>query len=201
MRPTVQNLLATLGVPAYVVTRRLDILGWNRLATAVFEDWAQLPTEEGNVARRIFLSSEAHDRFAEPDHMAAKVAGVLRRNAGKSPEDAHLTSLIRELSQQSEEFRRLWARHEVGCGSVGEVMRMCTRWWESSTSCTSPWRCRGRPHAAEDLPRRAGLPVGGSLADAGQLGDGSAGLRSGQGDDAADRGPGAAGGCRAWPRG
>jgi transcriptional regulator with XRE-family HTH domain len=32
LRPTVQHLLDTLGVPAYVVSRRLDILGWNRLA-------------------------------------------------------------------------------------------------------------------------------------------------------------------------
>jgi transcriptional regulator with XRE-family HTH domain len=124
LRPTVQNLLDTLGVPAYVVTRRLDILGWNRLATAVFGDWAQLPPGERNVARLIFLSPDARDRFAEPDRMAGKVAGVLRRNAGKSPEDAHLSSLIRELSQSSEEFRRLWARHEVSCGAGGDSVRM-----------------------------------------------------------------------------
>jgi transcriptional regulator with XRE-family HTH domain len=124
LRPTVQNLLDTLGVPAYVVTRRLDILGWNRLATVVFGDWARLPPEERNVARLIFLSAEARDRFAEPDRTAAKVAGVLRRNAGKSPEDAHISSLIRELSQKSEQFRRLWARHEVSCGTVGDSVRM-----------------------------------------------------------------------------
>jgi transcriptional regulator with XRE-family HTH domain len=124
LRPTVQHLLDTLGVPAYVVSRRLDILGWNRLAAVVFGDWAQLPPEERNVARQIFLSPEARDRFAEPDRTAAKVAGALRMNAGKSPHDGHLSSLVRELSQKSEEFRRLWARHEVSCGTVGEVVLM-----------------------------------------------------------------------------
>ncbi|MER7404765.1 helix-turn-helix transcriptional regulator [Streptomyces sp. NPDC000070] len=124
LRPTVQHLLDTLGVPAYVVSRRLDILGWNRLATAVFGDWAQLPPEERNVARLIFLSPEASDRFAHPDRMALKVAGVLRINAGKSPQDSHLSSLIQELSQKSEDFRRLWARHEVSCGTSGESVRM-----------------------------------------------------------------------------
>ncbi|MDX2675056.1 helix-turn-helix domain-containing protein [Streptomyces sp. NY05-11A] len=124
LRPTVQSLLDTLGVPAYVVSRRLDILGWNRLAAAVFGDWSQLPREERNMARLIFLSSDARDRFAEQDRMAARVAGVLRRNAGKSPEDTHLSALILELSHKSEQFRRLWAQHEVSCSPAGEVVRM-----------------------------------------------------------------------------
>ncbi|MDX3641184.1 hypothetical protein [Streptomyces sp. MB09-02B] len=111
-------------MPAFVVSRRLDILGWNRLATVVFGDWTQLPPGERNVARQVFLSPETRDRFAEPDRMAAKVAGVLRMNTGKSPDDVQLSSLIRELSQKSEEFRRLWARHEVSCGTVGQVVRM-----------------------------------------------------------------------------
>ena len=76
------------------------------------------------MARLIFLSSDARDRFAEQDRMAARVAGVLRRNAGKSPEDAYLSSLISDLSQKSEQFRRLWAQHEVSCSPVGEVVRM-----------------------------------------------------------------------------
>lgn len=124
LRPSVQHLLDALGVPAYVVSRRLDILGWNRLATAVFGDWDGLPLEERNVARLVFLSPEARDRFADPARRAVQVAGVLRMNAGKSPGDAYLSSLIQELTQSSEEFRRLWARHEVSCGTVGDSVRM-----------------------------------------------------------------------------
>ncbi|MBC9728782.1 helix-turn-helix domain-containing protein [Streptomyces sp. TRM68367] len=122
--PSVQHLLHGLGVPAFVVSRRLDILGWNRLAAAVFGDWALLPPEERNVARLAFLSPETRDRFAEPDRTALRIAGVLRLNAGKSPRDSYLSSLIQELSQKSEEFRRLWARHEVSCGTIGESVRM-----------------------------------------------------------------------------
>ncbi|MEI5527119.1 helix-turn-helix transcriptional regulator [Streptomyces brasiliscabiei] len=124
LRPSVQHLLDTLGVPAYVVSRRLDILGWNRLASVVFGDWGRLPVEERNLARLAFLSPEARDRFAEPDRTALRIADALRMNAGKSPGDLYLSSLIEELSQKSEEFRRFWARHEVSCGSVGETVRM-----------------------------------------------------------------------------
>ncbi|MEU0388732.1 helix-turn-helix domain-containing protein [Streptomyces chartreusis] len=124
LRPSVQHLLDALGVPAYVVSRRLDILGWNRLATAVFGDWGPLPPEERNIARLIFLAPEARDRFADPERTAVTIAGVLRMNAGKSPDDVYLSSLIQELSQTSEEFRQLWARHEVSCGTIGETVRM-----------------------------------------------------------------------------
>ncbi|MCF1594818.1 helix-turn-helix domain-containing protein [Streptomyces muensis] len=124
LRPSVRHLLDALGVPAYVVDRRLDILGWNRLAAAVFGDWGLLPPEERNAARLAFLSSEARERFADPGSTALRVARALRMNAGKSPGDPHFSSLIQELSQQSEEFRQLWARHEVSCGTVGETVRM-----------------------------------------------------------------------------
>ncbi|MGC9544884.1 helix-turn-helix domain-containing protein [Streptomyces sp. UG1] len=124
LRPSVQHLLDALGVPAFVVDRRLNILGWNRLATAVFGDWGLLPPEERNTAWLAFLSPEARERFADPHSMALRIAGVLRMNAGKSPEDPHFSSLIQELSQKSEEFRQTWARHEVSCGTVGETVRM-----------------------------------------------------------------------------
>ncbi|MEH0468259.1 helix-turn-helix transcriptional regulator [Streptomyces sp. B21-097] len=124
LRPSVQHLLDALGVPAYVVDRRLNILGWNRLATAVFGDWGPLPPEERNAARLAFLSSEARERFADPDGTALRIARALRMNAGKSPGDPHFSSLIQELSQKSEEFRQLWARNEVSCGTAGETVRM-----------------------------------------------------------------------------
>ncbi|AVV46359.1 helix-turn-helix transcriptional regulator [Streptomyces sp. ID05-04B] len=124
LRPGVQHLLDALGVPAYVVDRRLDILGWNRLTTAVFGDWGLLPPGERNAARLAFLSSEARERFADADSNALRIARALRMNAAKSPGDPHFSSLIRELSQKSEDFRQLWARHEVSCGTVGETVRV-----------------------------------------------------------------------------
>ncbi|GAV37827.1 MmyB family transcriptional regulator [Streptomyces acidiscabies] len=51
LQPTAQHLRGTLGVPAFFVSRRLDILGWNRLTTIVFGDCARLPRGERNVAR------------------------------------------------------------------------------------------------------------------------------------------------------
>lgn len=124
LRPSIQHLLDALSVPAYVVSRRLDILGWNRLAAAVFGDWSRLQPEKRNVARLMFLSPETRERFADPHRPAMEIAAALRMNAGKSPGDPQLSSLIRELSQKSPEFRQLWARHEVMCGNGGDLVRM-----------------------------------------------------------------------------
>ncbi|MGW0822821.1 helix-turn-helix domain-containing protein [Streptomyces sp. NPDC002845] len=121
LRPAVRHLLDSLGVPAYVAGRRMDILGWNRLAAALFGDWAQLSPGERNWPRLILLSPRTRDRFADPGVMAQSILSVLRMDAGAHPDDPQLACLIKELSEKSEEFRRLWARHDVRCKSYGTL--------------------------------------------------------------------------------
>jgi hypothetical protein len=75
------------------------------------------------VAHALRLTEEERDhliRLAQPDrNRTPRVAPPPQR---LRPTVQHLSSLIRELSHKSEEFRRLWARHEVSCGTVGEVV-------------------------------------------------------------------------------
>jgi transcriptional regulator with XRE-family HTH domain len=124
LRPAIQHLLDTMtGVPAYVNGFRMDVLGWNRTAAALFGDWAQLPPEERNWGRLIFLSPAMRDLFIDWEAKATGIAGILRMHAGSHPEDPQLASLVGELSVHSEEFRRLWAAHEVRRKSHG-LLRM-----------------------------------------------------------------------------
>lgn len=114
LRPAVQQLLDTMSdVPAYVNGFRMDILGWNRLAAALFGNWAEVPPEERNWGRLVFLSPTTRDLFVDWERKAGAVAGILRMHAGSHPEDPRLAALIGELSVRSEDFRRLWAAHEV----------------------------------------------------------------------------------------
>ncbi|MDP4511502.1 helix-turn-helix transcriptional regulator [Nonomuraea turcica] len=124
LRPAIQQLLDTMtDVPAYVYGFRMDILGWNRLAAALFGNWAELPPEERNWGRLIFLSPGMREVFIDWEPKASGIAGMLRMHAGSHPEDPQLASLVGELSVRSEEFRRLWAAHEVRRKSHG-VLRM-----------------------------------------------------------------------------
>jgi transcriptional regulator with XRE-family HTH domain len=114
VRGTLRTLLDAMdGVPAIVVGRRSDILAWNRLAAAVFGDWAELPAQERNWARLVFLRPEYRDLILDWKQKAIDTVSQLHMDAGTHPNDPLLSALVGELSVKSEEFRRLWATHDV----------------------------------------------------------------------------------------
>ncbi|MCI3932735.1 helix-turn-helix domain-containing protein [Streptomyces sp. AN091965] len=115
LRPAVQQLLDAMDtVPAYVGGRRSDILGWNRMAVAVFGDWGALPREQRNWARLVFLDPGTRELFADTwDQKASDMVSFLRMDAGCYPNDPQLSALVGELSVKSDTFRRLWAAHDV----------------------------------------------------------------------------------------
>ena len=113
VRGPLRQLLDSIEVPAYVSGRRSDILAWNRMAAAVFGDWSELPVEERNWARLVFLKPEYRELFVDWDQKAYDIVSYLRMDAGCHADDPLLSSLVGELSLKSEEFRRLWATHDV----------------------------------------------------------------------------------------
>lgn len=120
VRTSLRQLLDAFGdVPAYITGRRAEILAWNRMAAAVFGDWGELPQQERNWARMVFLRPEYQDLFVDWERKAIDVVSLLRYEAGCYPEDPRLSALVGELSVKSEEFRRLWATHDVKEKSYG----------------------------------------------------------------------------------
>ncbi|MFH8344329.1 helix-turn-helix domain-containing protein [Streptomyces sp. NPDC018045] len=114
IRPAVQDLIDAMdGVPAYVIGRRLDILGWNRLARALLGDFAAMPPGERNLAWQLFLAPATRELYADWAGKAAHVVAHLRRDVGRFPGDPKLCALIGELSARSADFRRIWAAHDV----------------------------------------------------------------------------------------
>lgn len=114
VRPSLAQLLEVMdGVPAYIVGRRSEVLAWNRMAAAVFGDWGELPVAERNWARLTFLRPEYRDLFVDWEQKAIDIVCQLRMDAGCYPDDPRLSALVGELSVKSEEFRRLWATHDV----------------------------------------------------------------------------------------
>ena len=114
VRGSLRQLLDTIdGVPAYITGRRSDVLVWNRMAAAVFGDWSELPPQERNWARMVFLRPEYRELFVEWEQKAIDIVCLLRMDAGCHPDDPRLSALVGELSVKSEDFRRLWATHDV----------------------------------------------------------------------------------------
>ncbi|MFF9406733.1 helix-turn-helix domain-containing protein [Streptomyces anandii] len=114
VRSGLRQLLDTMDeVPAYVVGRRSEVLAWNRMAAAVFGDWSRVPAQERNWARMVFLNPEYRDLYIDWEQKAIDVVCGLRMEAGCYPDDPRLSALVGELSVKSEDFRRLWATHDV----------------------------------------------------------------------------------------
>jgi transcriptional regulator with XRE-family HTH domain len=120
VRPSVQRLLdAMTGVPAYLRTGRLDILGVNRLGQALYApvlDGQRLPV---NLARFLFLDPRAGDFYVDWDKTTNDAVAILRGQAGRNPYDRRLQDLVGELSTCSEEFRTRWGAHNVRLHRTG----------------------------------------------------------------------------------
>ncbi|WP_078963051.1 helix-turn-helix transcriptional regulator [Streptomyces sp. XY533] len=114
VRPALRTLMDAMdGVPAYLVGHRQDVIGWNRLAAAVFGDFGALPAAERNLVRLMFLDPATAELYGEWECQACWVVSNLRLYAGQHPDDEQLSALVGELSVKNEEFRRLWAAHTV----------------------------------------------------------------------------------------
>ncbi|MGV2549645.1 transcriptional regulator, partial [Bacillus licheniformis] len=74
-----------------------------------------VPGRPVNTARFQFLDPGAARECwgAKADRMAHDAVAILRVEAGRNPYDKRLTDLVGELSTRSEDFRRLWASHDV----------------------------------------------------------------------------------------
>jgi hypothetical protein len=109
----VRLLLDSLSTPAFVLGRRTDVLATNRMARALLADFDAMPAGERNHARWLFLDPRARELYADWETVARENVAILRMDAGRYPDDEHLSALIGELSVKSPEFARWWADHDV----------------------------------------------------------------------------------------
>ncbi|MFF3849937.1 helix-turn-helix transcriptional regulator [Streptomyces sp. NPDC002328] len=120
IRPALQQLLdAMTDAPAFIRNGRLDILATNRLGRALYSPLFQDPARPVNMARYQFLNPGAEQYMTELEHQRAAAAALLRTEAGQDPYNRDLSDLIGELSTLSEDFRSLWAAHNVRLHHTG----------------------------------------------------------------------------------
>ncbi len=107
------------GAPAYVRTGRLDVLGANRLGSALYSPVLDGQTLPVNLARFLFLDPRASDFYVDWEKAANDAVAILRGEAGRDPYDRRLSDLIGELSTRSEELGTRWAAHNVRLHRTG----------------------------------------------------------------------------------
>ncbi|MFF1833861.1 helix-turn-helix transcriptional regulator [Streptomyces sp. NPDC058231] len=119
VRPGLRLLLDTIDrAPAFVLGRRMDVLAWNALGDALV-GFSRMPAAARNMPRQVFLEPAARELYPEWAAVAAETVAHLRLDAGLHPTDRQLATLVGELSLRSEDFRRLWADHQVKAKTYG----------------------------------------------------------------------------------
>lgn len=103
------------GHAALVVGRYRDVLAANALATALNPGF----TAGRNLVRDSFLDPAAQSLYVDWQDVALGSVAGLRASAGERPDDPALRELVGELSVRSEEFRTMWARHDVHAKTSG----------------------------------------------------------------------------------
>jgi transcriptional regulator with XRE-family HTH domain len=121
VRPSVQWLLDSMTASAaFAENGRLDALGANALGRALYPGLFAAGRHLGaNWARYVFFDPDARGFYADWDRAAKDCVAILRTEAGRHPHDRELTDLVGELATRSEEFRALWAAHNVRLHTKG----------------------------------------------------------------------------------
>ncbi|MFD3589580.1 helix-turn-helix transcriptional regulator [Streptomyces sp. NPDC058683] len=119
--PGVHRVLNRLGdVAVAVFTAHWQLLWWNPGWAALLGDPAATPPKLRNLARSRFPVGSGGARVsswpvlvANHDDSDLAIASDLRRATGRFPHDARLAELVRELTEGSPRFARLWASGTV----------------------------------------------------------------------------------------
>jgi transcriptional regulator with XRE-family HTH domain len=120
VRPGIRQLLGALNLPAFVESRMFDVLAANGLATALSPS---IRAGE-NRLRSLFLDPAERDLYPDWSKAVSGMVASFRASIGTDTDDPRVAQLVGELSLASEQFRKLWARHDVkALGGAAFVLR------------------------------------------------------------------------------
>ncbi|MFF1255029.1 helix-turn-helix transcriptional regulator [Pseudarthrobacter sp. NPDC058329] len=114
VRPGVQRMIDMMtALPTMVQNERLDLVAANQLGRAFYSEMYIQPQRPPNFGRFIFLDPRSRDFYRNWEDTARQTVALLRSAAGRAPYDRDLSDLIGELATRSDDFRTLWAAHNV----------------------------------------------------------------------------------------
>lgn len=115
--PALLALLDDIGVPAYLMGRYWDILGWNAAAAGLFAGWLDRARDEDapppNMLRFVFLRSETRRFLVDWEIRARRITAEFRADCRSRLDDPALLRLVAELSLASPDFAAFWKQHDV----------------------------------------------------------------------------------------
>ena len=115
--PLFVELLSDVSVPAYLMGRYRDILGWNDAAAVLFTGWLDRPSAADeaapNLLRFVFLEPQTRSFLVDWEARARRITAEFRADCRNTLEEPALIRLVEELSVASTDFARFWKQHDV----------------------------------------------------------------------------------------
>jgi transcriptional regulator with XRE-family HTH domain len=152
--------------PALVLGRAYDVLARNRLGAALFAGF----TYSESLVLNMFLDPFARSFYRDWSAAANNTVAGFRLAAGAAPHDPRIVRVMRELLQESAEFRQIWTRHEAR-GKHAEVKTFVHREVGELTLRMQTFDVRSAPgqqlvvyHAEPGSAAAQGLRLLGSIA-------------------------------------
>ncbi|WP_347109531.1 helix-turn-helix transcriptional regulator [Paenarthrobacter sp. S56] len=119
VRPGTLRLIQSMATtPAVVLGRRSEVLAWNRIGHRLVAGHLDFsapgkPSTRPNMTRMLFLDHHTRELYKRWEEEATRAVSSLRLVAGRATDDPEFASLVGELTLNSQEFAKLWARHPV----------------------------------------------------------------------------------------
>ncbi|GAB3811484.1 helix-turn-helix transcriptional regulator [Micromonospora zhanjiangensis] len=112
--PVRQRILDALDpYPAQIVSPRCDLLAANRSARALLGDWRELPPHRRNVLWLLFTEPAWRRTLVDWRSEAAHSLAMFRAARAEHVGEPAWSALVRELTDVSADFRRMWNDHAV----------------------------------------------------------------------------------------
>ena len=145
VQPQLQRLLDDLPTtPAFVIGRRTDILGWNRMGAALITDFGQIPEQHRTFIQLLFTDPAMRALYADWEGVTRLAIAQLRMDSLEYPGDPKLAAIVGELSVRDPLFRQWWAAHDVASRGTGvkklhhPVVGDLTLDWDTLTCAIDP---------------------------------------------------------------
>lgn len=112
--PSLQKILDELRFcPTIITDRRFFIVGWNEAAAHVFLDFEQIPVEQRNMIRLLFMRKELQRLAVNWEHFTRGYLAILRVYYGQYVEDEWYDRFLGEMKSVHPDFEALWEQSEV----------------------------------------------------------------------------------------
>ncbi|MEU0832522.1 helix-turn-helix transcriptional regulator [Streptomyces sp. NPDC005969] len=98
--------------PAIALGPRFNILAWNQARTDVYGDLTKIPPEHRHMLW-LFFGGYLREFLQNWEQSARSVLAEFRAATGIYVHEPWFATLVRELSQNSKEFRGWWQQHEI----------------------------------------------------------------------------------------